>query len=816
MSELQESYNACQQVARASGSNFYRAFDFLRLDRRLAMTALYAFSRLADDATDGPTQNPHSITNQGPYSSDAWCAQDWLKWVDQLDQPTGANPHNDFTKIESLEAIRAALVDSMQRFQFTKQSLEQIVLGVDQDTRPVRIERYDQLQAYMYRVASAVGLSCIAIWSSSGVPNPGTQAFRMAVDCGHAFQLTNILRDLAEDSLRQRMYLADEDLLRFGFQRDSLIESLQIANPSERCASVRKLGNWPELIRLYSQRAAACYASGWGVSSIIEPDALRMFSMIWNTYHQIFQQVHRDPWAPLLKRPSLDITQKIGLYSSHAFTPWFRSLTRPAIKKCYPSTLESNSTPKVAIVGGGLAGIQTAMHLAKHGCETWLIESRSRLGGRVGSFTDPKTDQPIDYCQHVGMRCCKELVRWINDVGQENHWQEQSTLWFRSRNGKPFRAAAWPLPAPLHLSGLLLQWPDLSPVDRARIAWALIKLIRTRPSRAFEQQMALDWLNKNHQSKNAIDCYWNTILVSALGDQLARITMGSVHKVIIDGFAATKDAYHLLVPQKSLSELVDETSKECLNKLGVRLLEGRTVTGLSRNHSGTWQLQTRNLGDSIAQLPDFHAPDFHAAVLAVPWHRLGSVLDHDSMPDLPNASTLLNDVQQLQSAPITGIHTWWSKKWFNDPHAILIDRLCQWIFPGPEDTNTPKDSTPKEHYYQIVISGSRDLPKGDPDAILRLVEADLREVFPELRDSGAIMTRGKVITDPQSVFSVDAGHQRARLGSGTFGNQGIFLAGDWTATGWPATMEGALRSGSLAASEVLSYLGRPADVSVDG
>jgi uncharacterized protein with NAD-binding domain and iron-sulfur cluster len=95
-----------------------------------------------------------------------------------------------------------------------------------------------------------------------------------------------------------------------------------------------------------------------------------------------------------------------------------------------------------------------------------------------------------------------------------------------------------------------------------------------------------------------------------------------------------------------------------------------------------------------------------------------------------------------------------------------------------------------------------------------MVQEDLKEVFEELRNSGAIMTRGKVITDPQSVFSVNAQHNRARLRTDAFGDQGLFLAGDWTQTGWPATMEGALRSGSLAASNVLSYVGRPADVSL--
>ena len=801
MIQLDASYAACQQIALASGSNFYRAFDFLRLDRRRAMTALYAFSRLADDATDGDSD---------PNASDQnWQAEDWLEWIEGLDQ----NPSP--SRLEPLEAIRLALADSVERFAIPKELLKQIVLGVDQDSRPESIEHYDQLQSYMYRVASAVGLSCMAIWSTKGVPLAGTSEHRMAVDCGHAFQLTNILRDLVEDAQRGRIYLAQEDLVRFGFRRDSLIEALRGSDVARRGQGVEKLGDWKGLMRLYCQRAEGCYDQARGLGSHLDADGQRMFAMIWQTYHQIFKQIQDDPSSPLVGRPSLGLPQKIKLYVSHAFTPWFRSLRAPEPRTTFRSDAMWEGAPRVAVVGGGLAGIQTAMHLAKHGCETWLIESRSRLGGRVGSFTDPQSGQAIDYCQHVGMRCCGELIRFIEDTGQREQWHEQSTLWFRSRAGKPFQAAAWPLPAPFHLSGLLLKWPDLSPVDRIAIAMALGKLIRTRPTRDFERQMALEWLKAQRQPRNAIDSFWSTILVSALGEQLPRITMGSVHKVMIDGFAATKDAYHLLVPQRSLSELIDQTAKESLARIGVRLVAGQAVEGLSRSGSGTWSLGLKTKSDSASKLlalPEIPAlPEFQGVVLAVPWHRLGTILGDATIGSLPDGAKTLRDVQSLESAPITGVHTWWSKKWFNDPHAILIDRLCQWVFPGPSES----DPNASEHYYQIVISGSRDLPKGDSEAVLRSVEADLREVFPELGNSGAKLLRGKVVTDPQSVFSVSRGHDQSRLETATFGAQGLFLAGDWTATGWPATMEGALRSGSLAANQVLHYVGRAAEVSVD-
>ena len=804
MNHLQDSYDACLQIASSSGSNFYRAFEFLRPDRRRAMTALYAFSRLADDATDD------QATKEGA-SPTSWNLQAWNHWVHALDGSSQPSLSNTTDFCPPLASIRLALADSLDRFKIPKEHLQEILLGVDQDTRSWTIERYEELQSYMDRVASAVGLSCIAIWSHSGSPAIGTPVYRMGVHCGHAFQLTNILRDLVEDAQRGRMYLACEDLQRMGFKRDRLIESLACTDLPRRKNLIRQSGNWHQLLSVYVQRAAGCYASGWGIYDAIDPDSRRMFSMIWNTYYQIFQQIKRNPWAPIENRPSLNPFQKLTLFASHAFTPWFRRRKKPSANTTFNSQRKVLGPPKVAVIGGGLSGIRSAIHLAKHGCQVWLVESRNRLGGRVGSFSDSNSQQPVDYCQHVGMRCCNELVRWIQEVGQQEHWQEESNLWFRSSTGRRFRARAWPLPPPLHLSGLLLKWPDLNLVDRAAIAWGLTQLIRTNPTKEFQERSATDWLKQQRQTNNAVRSFWNTILVSALGEQLDRITMGSVHKVIIDGFAATTDAYHLLVPKKSLSELVDQSAREYLSQLGVTVVLGKTASGLLRNQDGNWSLRIKPTDD-----PSCVLPDFQALVVAVPWHRVSNLLDSKSLGLPETLKTSIHQVDRLESAPITGVHTWWSKPWFTDPHAILINRYCQWIFPGPDETLPPDSQKLNEQYYQIVISGSRDLPKGDSEAVLRMVEADLREVFPELRNSGATLLRGKVVTDPQSVFSVQTGHQNSRLESGILGDQGLFLAGDWTATGWPATMEGALRSGSISASDLLHYIGRPADVCTPG
>ena len=898
---LEMSYKICRKVAQSSGSNFVRTFDFLREDRRRAMFALYAFSRLADDATDGIEADAKSATSKENKveSNPTWQLDRWLEWIDSLSssdrdfsreasrKSSASNLNPSLREVDFLEVvdqIRPALADSVQRFSIPTGLLKELVRGVDHDVHHSTIDSYTQLQTYMDRVASAVGLCCLAIWSPEGLPSPGSEQWQDAVHCGHAFQLTNILRDVVEDAQRSRIYLAGEDLKKFGFDSPSWIEALNQADPKAREASIASKGNWLGLMQVYQQRAEGCYTRGWNVRKGLEPDSLRMFSMMWQTYHAIFEQIARDPWGSLRGRASLSNLEKGKLVANHLFTPWFRKrLTkldtlelRNAVGLAAHSpesdvesrrNVESNElsfaihrthSPRIAVIGGGLAGIQAATVLAKHGCHVELFEARHRLGGRVGSFDDSGSNRPVDYCQHVGMKCCKELLRWISDQGQAEDWQEQSTLYFRSRKGVPFRVKAWPVPAPYHLAGLLLRWPDLTLSDRIGIAKGLLALLRIKPDEQFSNTLAVDWLKANGQSQSSILNFWTTILVSALGDQLPRLRMGAVRKVMVDGFAATRDAYHLYVPNRPLSELVDVSASKVFDGLGVASHYGQVVTGLVRSDQGKWSVSVRSSPQSKSKDGGDASESFDAVVVAVPWHRLASVFSpsqpRESQPrasqfresQLSEMTWSESQVQawsspvKLASAPITGVHTWWTKRWLPTPHAILIDRTSQWVFPGPDTTNgvdsggdAPEEDAPEEDateeqefYYQVVISGSRDLPKGDPTKVAEIVETDLREVFPEISSTGARMLRSKVVTDPHSVFSVDpegASEKSAgtvvgvdgRLPSGMFSDQGIILAGDWTQTGWPATMEGALRSGSLAAQCVLGLLGRPAQIAID-
>jgi squalene-associated FAD-dependent desaturase len=829
MDQLDLSYRACYDISRRSRSNFYRSFSLLSFQRRRAMYALYAFARLADDWSD----DAENGSSTQPADTPCTKIGDWRTWVSEL----YSDPNSSTTiNITTLDPIRCALVDAIKRFHIPRSALDRLLDGIEFDGRsPVRMESWSSLVQYCQSVASSVGQGCLAIWLDRFDETVPAEAKAAADACGIAFQLTNILRDVTEDSLRDRCYLASDDLARFGLTSEDWIaecrrrasEALQYEESSE--PNLRD--PFRALIEVYLERTSGYYDIAWSLIPYLSLEGRRMFSLMWSTYHAILSRIRSKPCLVFEGRVRVSAFHKFTLLAKHLSTPLYQQHVRRISARqrlsleafvhsiplhgSLPTDGSSCNSPsligsRVAIVGGGLAGCNSALHLARQGAKVSLFESRMRLGGRVGSFVDKGSGLQIDYCQHVGMKCCKELRRWIELTHQQDAWGEQAELHFVSNRGRPLTVRAWPLPAPFHLSGLLLKWPDLRFRDRIVIGWGLCKLLFRAHDKRADQELALPWLISTGQTERSLKNFWETILVSALGEKIERVSLGATRKVLIDGFAATRDAFHLLVPKLPLSELVDEQMRSELCRAGVRIHDQTSVQRLDRNSEGSWLMGCKEPIEDV----------FDCVVIAVPWHRVEPLLAGVVEPTLAGEAVAKETLSAIESSPITGVHTWWDKPWLNSPHAILINRTCQWVFPGPDDSVRRGGEEQKvgpnalaEAYYQVVISASHDLPRGDSSQVLDVVQQELQSLFPEARKSRLL--RGKVVTDPNAVFSVSPAISGARWSASRFAKQGIFFAGDWTETGWPATMEGALRSGVQAAEALAIHRGTPMKILVD-
>ncbi|HUT89869.1 MAG TPA: hydroxysqualene dehydroxylase HpnE [Thermoguttaceae bacterium] len=447
----------------------------------------------------------------------------------------------------------------------------------------------------------------------------------------------------------------------------------------------------------------------------------------------------------------------------------------------------------VAVVGGGLAGLAAAVALCERGFRVELFEAGRRLGGRAGSFRDGISGELVDSCQHVAMGCCTNLADFLRRTGTSGCFRRRRQLHFVGPDGRHYRVAAAPgLPAPLHLVPGLMQFGYLGLIDRLRIVRTLGRLARLPPEGGPTDSAAVGpWLSRQGESDRALRRFWSVVLVSALGETLDRASLAAARKVFVDGFLASRRAYELEVPRVPLAEIFDRRVGDWLCARGVTIHRGMRVAKIDGDAD---RARAVVLGDGSRR-------PFDGFVAAVPWRAVGALFAPAMLPALPS----LAHVERIEPAPITAVHLWLDRAIPSPPEAALVGRTSQWVFRrgGPKAKADRRPQTPQSgHYVQVVISASHELIGRPHGELARQVKAELAGIWPAARR--ARLLRWRVITHREAVFSVRAGIEQSRPPQQTpIAN--LVLAGDWTATGWPATMEGAVRSGYLAAEAILGH-----------
>ncbi len=424
--------------------------------------------------------------------------------------------------------------------------------------------------------------------------------------------------------------------------------------------------------------------------------------------------------------------------------------------------------PKVLIAGGGLAGLSAAAALGGAGYQVELFEARPFLGGRATSYPVPASSEEvaetIDNCQHVLLRCCVNLLDFYERLGVRDRIRFYREFYFIEPGGRISVLKRGGLPAPLHFTGAFLRMSCLGTADKLAIARALIALRLQRIRREdLDRISMLDWLQEQRQTPRAIDRFWRQVLVSAINEDLDHMAARHAFQVFWLGFLARADAYEMGVPAVPLGELYAAESWERIGNVRIHLRCGvEQISGEGFRVGGT----------SIRA-------DYY--VCALPFERLAAV----GLPAPP-----------FTHSPITGIHLWFDREITTLPHATLLDRTMQWMFNKGDG-----------RYLQLVVSASRDLTNLSRNEIIDIALDDLRLYFPKVRD--ATLVKAHVVKEQRATFSAAPGTEPLRPGPvGRLAN--IFFAGDWTRSGWPATMEGAVRSGYAAAEAITAAAGAPA------
>ena len=394
----------------------------------------------------------------------------------------------------------------------------------------------------------------------------------------------------------------------------------------------------------------------------------------------------------------------------------------------------------------------------------------------------------MDNCQHVTLGCCTNLDDFYRRIGAGGKIEFFDRLLFADSAGRRGVMQASLLPPPLHLAPALVLYPFLDWPERHAIGRAMMAIARRGKGGNGNDgagESMLDWLRRHGQSRAAIDRFWNVVLVSALNEELARLDARYGLDVCWKAFLSNRDGYVLGVPRVPLGELYDGCGA-AIERRGGQVVLRAPVRGLRISEG---RVQSIQMDDGEEETAD-------AYVLAVS-HQAALELLSERIVEL---EPVFAGMRQLRVSPITGVHFWFDREVMQEPFLTALGTTTQWIF------NKSRLYRQPGAYLQLVISASYDLMPRPRQEIIDLCRKELRDLLPATREANLL--KATVVKEAAATFSPEPGSDRWRPPQRT-PLPNLYLAGDWTRTGWPATMEGAVRSGYLAAEAILSAAGAP-------
>jgi zeta-carotene desaturase len=470
------------------------------------------------------------------------------------------------------------------------------------------------------------------------------------------------------------------------------------------------------------------------------------------------------------------------------------------------------SSKSVIVIGGGLAGLTAAVALAEAGYRITLLEKRPFLGGRAASYVLPSGDH-VDNCQHVTLGCCTNLDDFYRRAGAAGKIRFYDRLIFCSPDGQRGEMHSSWLPAPLHVSPSFATFPLLNWADKRAIGSLLMSIMRSggRPADLANvpggvRPSMLEWLRKHRQTEQAIRRFWGVVLISALDELLERTDAQYGVDVFWKAFLANRTGYRIGIPTVPLADLYEGCRNNLISRGGEVRLRA-TIRGLE---VGGGSIHGVALDSGEVLCADYY-------VSAVPQDTLLELLPAEANAREP----VFENLKQLKTSPITGVHFWFDRVVMDEPFLTLVDTTTQWIFNKNllyGGNSGAGRETGGGQYLQLVISASYDLVQKSRQEIIDICLQEVRRAIPAARE--AKLVKSTVIKETAATFSPEPGCDRWRPGAAS-PVRGLFLAGDWTATGWPATMEGAVRSGYLAAEALTETDGKRqnflvADLPVEG
>ena len=437
-----------------------------------------------------------------------------------------------------------------------------------------------------------------------------------------------------------------------------------------------------------------------------------------------------------------------------------------------------NST-EIVVVGGGLAGLTAALDLAEAGLATTLVEKRPFVGGKTFSFNSDGVE--LDNGQHVYLRCCTAYLALIERLGLGDAVHTQPRLRvpvLDPVSGRTAAIAAGPLPAPLHLAASIVRYTHLSWREKLQLGRAVIPMLRLDAAdrRRLDGESFGAWLRARGQSQRAIDRFWDLIILPTCNDRSENVSAGQAIMVLQVGLLRERRAADIGFARVGLSQIAD-TALDRFQQQGGQALLGRAVRGVQREGE-------RAAGIRFA---DGTAVKAEAVVLALPPNHTRALL-----PDAWRADPAFASLDALSYAPIVNVHVQLDRPVMEEWFCAVLDSDVQYVFNRSRIAGTDGNG----QWLTCSISGAFQASRLKQVDIATNAIAGLRRAFPAAR--GAEVLRWRVVKEQEATFRPQPGTHSRRLGAETpYPN--LLLAGAWTDTEWPATMESAVQSGHNAA-----------------
>lgn len=436
---------------------------------------------------------------------------------------------------------------------------------------------------------------------------------------------------------------------------------------------------------------------------------------------------------------------------------------------------------EVLIIGGGFAGLAVGVALAKVGRRVHLLEQKPHLGGRARSFADPVTGSVVDNGQHLMMGCYHSTLEFLKEIGTLDRIALQPNLrvHFVEPGGKVTTLSCPNLPSPWHVLAGVLRSNSFSWSEKIQIARLGRKLEKKGVDGAGQLTVEI-WLTELGQSERVQRYFWDLISIAALNEDPRRAAAAIFARILkLALFTSPADSC-LGIPRRGLSECYTDAARAYIEGRGGRIETGRSIKALCI-HQGVC--------DGV-ELSDGERIEATTIVSAVPWYECVRLVPGDLLRSEPYFTNIL----ALRPAPVISINLWFDRAITELDFAGLRGTTVQWLF------NRERIRSLREHSVSLVLSGAHEHVSRSKEELLAVALRNLAELFPESR--AAKLLHSLVIKERFATFSPCVGVDQLRPAAKS-PVRGLYLAGDWTATGLPATIEGAVQSGYTAAQEIL-------------